>query len=1052
VFLLATVSVLAAVVLELLGNIVSDRVPQWIPVWAWLMVLGPAVVLAVILEVRRRSAADPGVDLATAAADLRTAARAQWHDESVRLRLKAVNRRLPISWRPAAAADFSTPDEVLAVAREIPARDEAAAEGGIRLELARLWLSQVPSRRLVLLGETGSGKTELLYQLMDALLDEPSSDRIPVLIPAASWDAATTGFADWVAGWLAGTYSFLDRAAPGRDRRTLAEALLAERRLAIVVDGLDELPPDRARRAISRLGTEPRPGQYLLLSSRPAEYRAAVADGPFDGAVGVLLNAQEPGPVLRYLRDGSHGRPERWAPVAEAIERAEPIESAEPIGEVLRTPLMVMLADAVYNDRGRPTTRPGPAALVREHRTAQSLEDELLDGFLAFRYAGERRWRFGDVHHWLGYLAWASGQRAQADSINLAWWDLPMPWAPKRARTAVVKYLLTPAIALIWTAISTAVVYGLLLDDPNRGLTNAIRISAAVGVSYAALLFLSTGYRAALVAVLGAYLAGIISGSYDLAIVAGLAAGLCWPSIRVVRTGAAHALGVGVVAAAVPVLIRLADARFGLGLEISLVRGFAGGFADGWTKRWDADANGFVALPAIVTVLVWVALRQAPPADRVRDRPLRIPGSPPVIAAVAGVAVAVLGLVADGRQDAVAHGWMLAPADGFAAGFLIWYAASWSPGLPASARARRLSGLVAGVTAGLAGALAIAGRTDIAHPWAGGLADAIVIGLLAGLPRRPVTTRAHGRRDDRSISLFEAARVAGPAALAGSVTGGLDVLSAGAPGIAYGIAVFAILLHYRYRMSPLWGRRAQDAERSGAVRIEEAGLASTVVVGIVAGFGYALLYGVTVALTIKIALEIHGRSRPSTGLQPSAAGMIGAPVLGGLVAFGAIYSRVAFGWAVLIGLATAAAAVFAFGTVGRPALATQVLSPSRLLALDRKAFAGTTLGLAVTLGLAASTWTMAVHGWHAAVLAAAGTTATYGLTAGLVAATAQTRFGHYTAARLWLAADRKLPWAPAAFLEDAYRDRAVLRRNGAVYQFRHQRLQERLAQTYDPAG
>ncbi len=42
---------------------------------------------------------------------------------------------------------------------------------------------------------------------------------------------------------------------------------------------------------------------------------------------------------------------------------------------------------------------------------------------------------------------------------------------------------------------------------------------------------------------------------------------------------------------------------------------------------------------------------------------------------------------------------------------------------------------------------------------------------------------------------------------------------------------------------------------------------------------------------------------------------------------------------------------------------------------------------------------------------------------------------------------RRLPWDTVAFLEDAYQ-RGVLRQAGAVYQFRHIRLQRHLARTY----
>src|SRR5262249_41260333 len=50
----------------------------------------------------------------------------------------------------------------------------------------------------------------------------------------------------------------------------------------------------------------------------------------------------------------------------------------------------------------------------------------------------------------------------------------------------------------------------------------------------------------------------------------------------------------------------------------------------------------------------------------------------------------------------------------------------------------------------------------------------------------------------------------------------------------------------------------------------------------------------------------------------------------------------------------------------------------------------------------------------------------------------------YTVARLWIALWGHLPWRLMRFLDDAH-DRGILRQAGAVYQFRHARLQEHLA-------
>jgi hypothetical protein len=66
----------------------------------------------------------------------------------------------------------------------------------------------------------------------------------------------------------------------------------------------------------------------------------------------------------------------------------------------------------------------------------------------------------------------------------------------------------------------------------------------------------------------------------------------------------------------------------------------------------------------------------------------------------------------------------------------------------------------------------------------------------------------------------------------------------------------------------------------------------------------------------------------------------------------------------------------------------------------------------------------------------------WGLTGGL----GLTAWGQFTIVRAWLAARGQLPWRLMAFLDDAHH-RGVLRQAGAVYQFRHARLQDNLADT-----
>ncbi|MGH8921171.1 MAG: AfsR family transcriptional regulator, partial [Actinomycetes bacterium] len=67
----------------------------------------------------------------------------------------------------------------------------------------------------------------------------------------------------------------------------------------------------------------------------------------------------------------------------------------------------------------------------------------------------------------------------------------------------------------------------------------------------------------------------------------------------------------------------------------------------------------------------------------------------------------------------------------------------------------------------------------------------------------------------------------------------------------------------------------------------------------------------------------------------------------------------------------------------------------------------------------------------------------FGLAVGLAVFSSRA-WGAFTITRLWLAARGRLPLRLMRFLDDAHR-RGVLRQVGAVYQFRHARLQDRLA-------
>ncbi|MFE4024482.1 hypothetical protein ACFXPZ_45240 [Streptomyces sp. NPDC059101] len=128
------------------------------------------------------------------------------------------------------------------------------------------------------------------------------------------------------------------------------------------------------------------------------------------------------------------------------------------------------------------------------------------------------------------------------------------------------------------------------------------------------------------------------------------------------------------------------------------------------------------------------------------------------------------------------------------------------------------------------------------------------------------------------------------------------------------------------------------------------------------------------------------------------------------------------------------------------------VSPSDLLNTNRTTVLAQVLAVAVVLGLGYGIVITLVNGFALGVTSGLGGGLAMGL--GLSTLTAWGRW--VVLVRIWLPLTGRLPREVNAFLDDAY-ERGVLRQVGAVYQFRHVRLRDRLAEVYEqhersPAG
>ncbi|MGI5373551.1 NACHT domain-containing protein [Streptomyces sp. CA-251387] len=386
-----------------------------------LSVLGFFVSLAGLLySTARAPAVTPPDELLDRSADaLATAVREQWQAEW-RLRRLQDPEPLAVHWMPAAAWLSDLDDSI-----GRPPQDGGCADLHGRLpEIAQLF-GHVPSRRLVVLGAPGSGKTVLAVRFTLDLLDrrEPGGP-VPVVFQASTWRPDRQDLKQWLAESLIAAYPTL--AAEGMSGSALAKDLVAEGRILPVLDGLDEMPAPLRTPAVWRLNTELDTGSPLLLTCRSTVYAEVVEAGDVLTSAAVVelqpLGFEEAARYLvrtaRPVRGPDGRRTTAWGPVLEEVRRDPAAPASRCLRQVFSLPLMVAMARAVYGDTGA-----DPAELLSRTDLADpaALERHLLDAFVPASFRTSTRWREDEAVHWLRFLARHLECRGARD---LAWWEL----------------------------------------------------------------------------------------------------------------------------------------------------------------------------------------------------------------------------------------------------------------------------------------------------------------------------------------------------------------------------------------------------------------------------------------------------------------------------------------------------------------------------------------------------------------------------------------------------------------------------------------------------
>lgn len=355
---------------------------------------------------------------------------------------------IPVSWsRPGvavgSAASTATSSTSFAPLPGLTrATQEQSSQGGLS-DLHALY-GGLGSGRLIIVGGPGSGKSGtailLVLQALNHRQQVDEADRtsvpVPILLTVHGWDPHTQRLSEWLGGRLRDMFTFFPG---GRRSVSAAEKLLESKRIALILDGLDEIATDLQPIALRALNEQA--SCRLVVLARSAEMAEASAHAMLDGAVAIELQDVASNVAADYLlqmqRDPPHPN---WQALTDKIRR----RPTHPLAQALSSPLMLTLARDTY-----PTGESLRELLdLSSHTTRGEIENVLLDRIVSTAYAahpGQPPPRYPLDTAYRAFVEIAAHMNREG-TRDLEWWRIPR-WAPATPRV-IMNILVVAAVAI----------------------------------------------------------------------------------------------------------------------------------------------------------------------------------------------------------------------------------------------------------------------------------------------------------------------------------------------------------------------------------------------------------------------------------------------------------------------------------------------------------------------------------------------------------------------------------------------------------------------------